>query len=122
MNDWLLRKSFTMHSGETSDFKIECDALTDEEIETFAMLIARRFKFTNVIGIPRGGRRIALALSKYRDRPPKQMQWLIVDDVLTTGANMDKHRGAPSDIGVVLFARGPCPDWVHPVFQLWSGA
>lgn len=31
-----------MHSGAMSDFKIECDALTDEEIEMFAVLIVGR--------------------------------------------------------------------------------
>jgi len=107
-----------MHSGETSDFRIECDALTDGEIKTFAMLISRRFQFKGVSGIPRGGSRIAIALEQFRD--PKQSRWMIVDDVLTTGDSMNRYRLTSSDIGVVLFARGPCPDWVHPVFQLWG--
>lgn len=115
MNDWLVRKSFIMHSGDAADFKIECDNLTDEEIETFAMLISKKFRFGRVAGVPRGGLRIANALRKYCTHGPR----LIVDDVLTTGNSMSARK-QDSDIGVVLFARGPCPDWVHPIFQLWD--
>ena len=45
---------------------------------------------------------------------------LIVDDVLTTGASMEHERARCSGrtIGVVLFARGPCPEWIHPVFRM----
>jgi hypothetical protein len=122
--DWLLRKQFTLHSGAPADFKIECDALTDEEIRTFAWIIARRFKFCGVTGVPRGGLRIAAALEKYCVSIGVWSDWLIVDDVLTTGASMEKARPLPhplrKTIGVVLFARGPCPEWVHPVFQLWD--
>ncbi len=48
LRDWLLRKSFVMHSGAPSFFNIEADALTDEEIETFALLISRKFGFGEV--------------------------------------------------------------------------
>lgn len=120
--DWLLRKSFIMHSGAPSDFKIECDALTDEEIETFALLISKRFKFSSVMGILRGGLRISNSLQKYRTGTDDSL--LIVDDVLTTGASMEKarllHDPNRTITGVVLFARGPCPEWVHPVFRLWD--
>lgn len=118
MADWLVRRPFTMHSGDMSDFKIECEGLTDEEIETFALLISKRFKFRSVMGIPRGGWPVANALQEYCS------VWsdnhLIVDDVLTTGASMEQYRSSANDIGVVLFARGPCPDWVKAVFQLWE--
>lgn len=115
MSDWFIRKSFTMHSGAPSDFKIECDALTYEEIETFALLISKRFKFGNVVGIPQGGYRIGTALKKYCT----EGRLMIIDDVLTTGRSMEEYRQGWDAIGVVLFARGPCPEWVHPVFQLW---
>jgi hypothetical protein len=108
-----------MHSGAPADWKIECDALTDEEIATFAMLIAKRFQFSDVLGIPRGGLRIAAALDQYRIARPTR--WLIVDDVLTTGASIADHSGS-DDICVVMFARGPCPAGVHAVFQMWDGA
>lgn len=118
MKDWLLRKSFVTHSGAVADWKIEADAFTDEEIETFALLIHRRFSFACVTGIPRGGWRIANALQKYCNRWTGYYR-ILVDDVLTTGASMEQYRESSKDIGVVLFARGPCPSWVYPVFQLW---
>ncbi len=104
MSDWLVRKSFVMHSGATSDFKVECDGLTNEEIETFALLIAKRFRFRIVDGIPAGGFPIANALQKYCS--PAAMVRLIVDDVLTTGASMNAARHNGGDIGVVLSGLG----------------
>ncbi|MGB6177052.1 MAG: phosphoribosyltransferase [Methylocella sp.] len=118
MRDWLLRKSFILHSGDATDCQIECDGLTNEEIETFALLIARKFTFGKVEGVPRGGWPIANALQKYRRRLADVR--LLVDDVLTTGKSMDQMRENASDIGVVLFARGKCPEWIHPVFQIWG--
>jgi hypothetical protein len=117
MSDWLIRKSFAMHSGGMGDFKIECGALTDEELEAFALLISKRFIFSAVHGVSRVGFPIASALQKYCTRAAEAR--LIVDDVLTTGLAMEMARKNQADIGIVLFARGPCPDWVWPVFQLW---
>ncbi len=119
MRDWLIRKNVELHSGGKSEWKIECDGLTDEEIDTFAMLIATRFRFGSVTGIPTGGWRIANALQKYCSTWYNNR--LIVDDVLTTGASMEQYRESSLDIGVVLFARGHCPSWVHAVFQIWDG-
>jgi hypothetical protein len=48
LRDWLLRRSFVMHSGAPSFFKIEAGALTDEEIETFTLLISRTVDFGEV--------------------------------------------------------------------------
>jgi orotate phosphoribosyltransferase len=48
---------------------------------------------------------------------------LIVDDVLTTGKSMEEMRKKHSNvltIGVVLFARGKCPKWVEPIFNMWD--
>ena len=85
--------------------------------EIFALLISKRFIFSAVHGVSRVGFPIASALQKYCTRAPEAR--LIVDDVLTTGLAMEMARKNQADIGVVLFARGPCPDWVWPVFQLW---
>jgi hypothetical protein len=48
-------------------------------------------------------------------------------DVLTTGRGMEEARatlGWPNVrypvVGVVVYARGPCPDWVKPLFPLWQ--
>lgn len=107
---------FTAHSGDVLDFKIECDALTDEDFSSLASIIAKRFRFGDVEGIPRGGIRLATALQPYVSVGPT----LIVDDVLTTGHSMENARRAVTDRGVVIFARGPVPDWITPVFTLHS--
>jgi len=116
-----------LHSGKISDFKIECDALTDEDLDTLAYLVSKKVKFGIVSGIPRGGLRFANILRKYRN--PTGFV-LIVDDVLTTGNSMNEERERMAKLlglspkkgfkGVVIFARGKCPDWVTPIFQMWE--
>lgn len=114
---------YTLHSGEESTFKIECDVLTDSDLDTLALLIKDKFDFSLVIGIPTGGTRFAEALVKY-EKHNKSNAMLIVDDVLTTGKSMEEYRynilDGRENIGVVIFARGPCPDWIVPIFQMWE--
>ena len=49
---------------------------------------------------------------------------LIVDDVLTTGNSMNKllhslpYEHERGIVGAVVFARGPCPTWIKPLFQM----
>ena len=116
-------KSLVSHAGLDLSFKIECDALSDEDIETIATIIGRNFVFGRVYGVPSGGLRLATALEKFRTSSDRV---LIVDDVLTTGTSMEKARReiGTDAIGVVIFSRGQCPSWIHPVFQLaeWVGA
>lgn len=106
--------ALTLHSGAKSMWKIDCDALTDDDLKTLAfMLTAIVPEFGSVEGVPRGGLRLAAALQEYVTKGPV----LIVDDVLTTGASMNVQRGDRHDaIGAVLFARGPVPLWVFPLF------
>ena len=67
-------------------------------------------------GVPTGGTRLADALGPYKTDEGVD---LIVDDVLSTGASMEEARKQFLDpIGVVIFARGQCPDWVYPVFEM----
>ncbi|HEV2099314.1 MAG TPA: hypothetical protein VGR45_10355 [Stellaceae bacterium] len=106
---------FRAHSGGLLPWKIDCDALSTEELAALAGIVARKIKFGAVIGIPRGGLRFAQQLSRYRKAGEAA---LIVDDVLTTGASMERYRESSGDIGVVIFARGPCPDWVRPIFAV----
>jgi len=116
-----IRQNIILHSGQKSDFKIECEALTDEDIETLAYLISKKFRFSRVIGIVRGGMRLMLAMEQYIS-PEEKFPVLIVDDVLTTGGSMEdakKKLGEPC-LGVVIYARGECPYWVYPVFQMWK--
>jgi orotate phosphoribosyltransferase len=115
------KKKWTMHSGDTSDFKIECDALTCDDWDTIAYLISKHFSFVNVVGVPLGGLALAKALKKYK----KSLgPLLIVDDVLTTGTSMEEMKDTYLErynnniIGVVVFARGKCPNWITPIFSM----
>lgn len=114
------RQDIKLHSGQKSDWKLECDALTDEDIETIAFLIAKRFPFREVVGVPTGGVRLAKALEKYKI-DNRGLSILIVDDVLTSGGSMEEFRKTIPEfsIGVVIFARGKCPEWISPLFQMW---
>jgi orotate phosphoribosyltransferase len=116
------RKQITLHSGSQSDFKIECDDLTYSDVECLAYLISKKFKFSKVFGVPSGGVKIAECLNKYASGNATD-PILIVDDVLTTGNSMEECKKTISAIGsniigVVLFARGTCPEWITPVFKL----
>lgn len=116
------RGIFTSHAGFQLPWKIDCDALTDDDIETLAWLIRDRMQFGSVVGIPRGGLRLGAALQKYINHNDSRA--LIVDDVLTSGKSMIEMRNAMPDdvgsraIGVVIFARGECPSWVRAVFRM----
>lgn len=107
------KQTFISHAGLSLSWKIDCDALTDEDIETLAFVISQRFNFSSVYGIPRGGVRLANALKQYTTIGPR----LIVDDVLTTGKSMEEVYET-GDVGVVIYARNRCPDWVLPIFTL----
>lgn len=112
-----LSGEFMLHSGGKSDFLIDCGALEDDEIATLARVIASRISFGDVYGIPTGGERLAEALRLYASSGPL----LIVDDVATTGGSFEaawEECGRRAAVGVCLFARGPVPGWVRPMFRL----
>ncbi len=123
---------FTLNSGAKSKWKLEADALTDEDIQTLAEMIRQLVgPFRSVEGVPRGGIRLAEALAKYTGLDGAH---LIVDDVLTTGGSMDRTRltynethpeyqlkqyGVYGNVkGAVVFARGQCPSWIKSIFQM----
>jgi hypothetical protein len=112
---------FRLHSGADSLWKIECDALTQEDWETLALVVAAYAgPFGRVVGVPRGGLALAKALEAYTVPASPA---LVVDDVLTTGRSMldlmqeISAKGA-SVKGWVVFARGPCPHGVQALFQM----
>lgn len=113
-----IKENIILHSGEQSDFKIECDALTDEDLECLAYLVSKRFDFFRVKGVPTGGERFAQKLEMYESDESENI--LLVDDVLTTGNSMEdcKKQSLGEIKGVVIFARGKCPAWVTPIFQM----
>lgn len=113
---------FTLHSGAKSNFKIECDALSEVDWYSVAnMMLPYLPPFNRVIGIPQGGLKLAYHLGKYLVDVP-DARTLIVDDVLTTGRSMEemKHTLGDTELvtGAVLFARGKCPSWIKPLFTM----
>ena len=114
----------TLHSGGVSNFKIDCDALTDADWQALANMIGDRVgRFSRVVGIPRGGWKLAEAMRPLTCSATDPV--LIVDDVLTTGRSMEDTRqamvttGETREIkGAVVFARGPVPDWIMPLVVL----
>ena len=113
------RGLFRLHSGDMSTWKIDCDVMGDDEVITVAMMLREMLpSFGDVEGIPMGGLRLARALRQWTT--PGNRTLLIVDDVLTTGVSMEEHRRGREAIGAVIFARGPYPAWVTPLFS-WGG-
>jgi len=113
--------NFTLSSGQKSNFKIDCDALTDKDIETIALMIKDRIHrtFGRVEGVPTGGLRLAEAMQKYAI-PRITDRLLIVDDVYTSGVSMRQHRNLRFDsIGAVIFARQEVEPWVFPLFRMY---
>ncbi len=47
-------QDFISHSGIPLEWKIECDDLTEKDINTLAFIIGKRFKFGSVRGVPTG--------------------------------------------------------------------
>lgn len=120
--DWQL------HSGRFADWIIDCNFLTDEDLDTLAQLYATWGSYQAVAAIPSGGNRFALALSRYRT--PRALAQsrpivLIADDVCTTGGSfratrLKIHEEYPNVMvrGVAIFARGVPPNWVTAIFKL----
>jgi hypothetical protein len=118
---------FVLHSGRRSKFKIDCDALSDSDIEAVAHILADILPpFRNVVGVPRGGLRLAKALRPYCTPPDRfasiqGREWLVVDDVLTTGESLRQAMEEKGDaIGAVIFARGQLPPDVYALFVMYN--
>ena len=137
MIDLFQMGEFTLHSGKKSKWKIDCDALTIMEYKTLAWIVGKewglKFVFVECIGGAVKKDRVtntynfATELRNYGTGDFKD-PILIVDDVLTTGASMERRKEECEDmygdyevIGVVIFARGMCPDWIHPIFKMDGG-
>jgi hypothetical protein len=116
-----VKERFRSHAGLMLDWKIECDALSTADwvcLAKMASLILPRFRMTE--GVPRGGLKFARALEYYGTGNPED-PILICDDVFTTGRSMEAQRNGREALGVVAFARGPTPFWVHPLLLVHPG-
>jgi hypothetical protein len=106
---------FTSTAGKLLSGKIECDAFDDEDWEWCADIIRQTTTFNSVIGVPRGGLKLAKALEKYAD--PKSYWELVVDDVYTTGKSITPYFKKNS-LGFVVFNRGrDIPSKIYAIFH-----
>ena len=119
--------NFKSHSGLNLTWKIEMDALSEQDwftIKKMKMEITPPFR--EAVGIPRGGVKLGDLLNEHatgKEGDPI----CIVDDVLTTGGSMEyfltqyqRNRRPFTAIGWVVFARTQCPPWVKALFQMPS--
>lgn len=112
---------FASHSKFQLPWKLDLESgFRPGDWEAIASIIAWKFAFRSVYGIPKGGNDLAKALNRYCE-PGYPV--LIVDDVLTTGRSMIEARARLNlldepVIGVVVVARGPMPDWVWPILSV----
>lgn len=117
---------FNLHSGKVSKYKIECDNLTPEDVNFFVEVVRESIEFNGVYGVPRGGTRLAEGLYPYSNASSRN--YLIVDDVLSSGDSMNEARKFVEQhidatyykiCGYVFFNRGhmDTPFWVKSVFE-----
>ncbi len=116
---------FTLHSGEVSEWKIDCDALTQDDWDALAGMAASLVHpFGAVYDCGGASMQFAAALREYSAHNSAP---LVVDDVFTTGRTMQQVRmevlpkgAAMSAKGLVVFARHEPPPWIRAMFQ-WTG-
>ncbi len=119
-----------LHSGGGSRFLIDCDQLTEDDLQSLAefyinyvLAMPRTLDFDYAVGIPEGGLRFAAVINAvWENRAPADRRnrdapfRLVVDDVLTTGASMiaglSPYEGAR---GLVIFDRSV--DFPRPLVQ-----
>ena len=119
--------NFKSHSGLNLTWKIEMDALSEQDWFTIKKMIMEITPpFREAVGIPRGGVKLGDLLNEHatgKEGDPI----CIFDDVLTTGGSMEyfltqyqRNRRPFTAIGWVVFARTQCPPWVKALFQMPS--
>ena len=119
--------NFKSHSGLNLTWKIEMDALSEQDWFTIKKMIMEITPpFREAVGIPRGGVKLGDLLNEHATGK-EGAPICIVDDVLTTGGSMEyfltqyqRNRRPFTAIGWVVFARTQCPPWVKALFQMPS--
>lgn len=107
-----------LSSGKMSDFKINCDALTFDELSALAKMAQPLVApYGTVIGVPTGGTAFAEHLRRFSTEDAPR---LIVDDVMTTGASISEYYELESK-GLVIFSRDKLilegMTWVRAMFS-----
>lgn len=107
---------FTLAGGQRSTWKLDCDALTDDDWRCLAAMLAERVPpFGLVYGVPTGGYPLATALDRHVTTSSDLV--LVADDVYTTGGSLERFidsriRPAHPDAALhraVVFARNDPP-------------
>lgn len=111
---------FTSHSGFQLPWKFVLDG-KNIGWEDLAELVAGKFVFSSVHGIPKGGNKFAAALAHFAE-PDSGYPPIIVDDVGTTGNSFIDAKAALGDpegcIGITVCARGKMPNWVWSILSV----
>ena len=113
-----VKEDFISHAGNPLTWKIECDALSDDDWACIAHMIveSESRRFSKVIGIPRGGKKLEEALQPYVSFGIYPV--LVVDDVWTTGTSFAEFTQIQTIkqeldecgwFGWTAFARNPMP-------------
>ena len=108
--------NFRSAAGLDLTWKIECDALSDDDFGNIAKIAAPVLHpFSAVSGVPDGGGRLACA---FGDFLTETGPLLVVDDVWTTGKSMRDLAGTILGWkGFVIFARGETPPNITSFFR-----
>ena len=116
---------FLGHSGSQLSWKIECDALTDEDVFCLSNMLCMTLWLQNInrffmIGIPGGGLRFAEQMNRITGvEDAEDVPHIVVDDVWTTGTSMKEWmEKTQSEYGIVVFSRGLLPEKVFCLFQV----
>jgi len=107
--------AYILHSGEATNWSIDCNALSDEDVRALALMAFDLLPpFGTVMPTLRGGTRLATALNKFTQEGG---QILIAEDVFSDDESMEEIRDGRNCLGITIFARSKPPEWVR---VLWS--
>jgi orotate phosphoribosyltransferase len=111
--------NFILASGLKSNFKIDCDDLTEFDLHSLALYAKDLIpKFKEVYGVPTGGLRFANQMKKFKSNTGNI---LVIDDVFTTGKSITEfiNDNELTDVqGLVIFARNQPFDWIKSIFTM----
>ena len=119
---------FKSHAGLPLKWKLECDAITDDEWRCLAKMVMdyQERPFYKAVGIPRGGLKFAEAMNEYASGNEED-SIMICDDVSTTGTSFKEFINenypmwsAGQGFRWVVFARRPCYEHPHHVRALFT--